>query len=114
VSVRVFASSETTAARAQLGSRQFKTDDRDCAALTYLARQGQGRRVTDRIDDALAARGASPARPGRRAQGGPAAAARQSANPATRRGASPGGRCPLVVIHGPLAASVSGQPADRC
>jgi Transposase len=54
-SVRLFAPSETTAARAQLGSRRFKTDDRDCAALTYLARQGQGRRVTDRIDDALAA-----------------------------------------------------------
>ena len=53
-SVRLFAPSETTAARAQLGSRRFKTDDRDCAALTYLARQGQGRRVTDRIDDALA------------------------------------------------------------
>lgn len=54
-SVRLFAPSETTAARAQLGSRRFKTDDRDCAALTYLARQGQGRRVTDRIEDALAA-----------------------------------------------------------
>src|SRR4051794_17974645 len=53
-SVRLFAPSQTTAARAQLGSRRFKTDDRDCAALTYLARQGQGRRVTDRIDDALA------------------------------------------------------------
>jgi transposase len=39
-SVRLFAPSETTAARAQLGSRRFKTDDRDCAALTYLARQG--------------------------------------------------------------------------
>jgi transposase len=54
-SVRLFAPSETTAARTQLGSRRFKTDDRDCAALTYLARQGQGRRVTDRIEDALAA-----------------------------------------------------------
>jgi transposase len=43
-SVRLFAPSETTAARAQLGSRRFKTDDRDCAALTYLARQGAGRR----------------------------------------------------------------------
>lgn len=42
-SVRLFAPSETAAARAQLGSRRFKTDDRDCAALTYLARQGQGR-----------------------------------------------------------------------
>jgi transposase len=44
-SVRLFAPSETTAARAQLGSRRFKTDDRDCAALTYLARQGHGRLV---------------------------------------------------------------------
>src|SRR5919202_1040553 len=41
--VRMVAPSETTAARTQLGSRGFKTDDRDCAALTYLARQGQGR-----------------------------------------------------------------------
>ena len=46
-SVRVFAPSETAAARAQLGSRRFKSDDRDCAALTYLARQGQGRSVAD-------------------------------------------------------------------
>lgn len=43
--VRVFAPSETAAARSQLGSRRFKTDDRDCAALTYLARQGHGRPV---------------------------------------------------------------------
>jgi len=43
LSVRVFAPSQTAAARAQLGSRRFKSDDRDCAALTYLARQGQGR-----------------------------------------------------------------------
>lgn len=47
--VRVFAPSETCAARAQLGSRRFKTDDRDCAALTYLARQGYGRAVP--VDD---------------------------------------------------------------
>ena len=46
-SVRVFAPSETAAARAQLGSRRFKSDDRDCVALTYLARQGQGRAVAD-------------------------------------------------------------------
>jgi transposase len=43
-SVRMFAPSETRAARMQLGSARFKTDDRDCAALTYLARQGRGRR----------------------------------------------------------------------
>ena len=43
-SVRIFAPSETRAARTQLGSARFKTDDRDCAALTYLARQGRGRR----------------------------------------------------------------------
>ena len=54
-SVRLFAPSETTAARAQLGSRRFKTDNRDCAALTYLARQGQGRPVPDQEQDALAA-----------------------------------------------------------
>lgn len=41
--LRVFAPSETQAARAQLGSRRVKTDDRDCAALTWLARQGAGR-----------------------------------------------------------------------
>jgi transposase len=48
-SVRMFAPSQTAAARAQLGSRRFKSDDRDCAALTYLARQGQGRVVA--VDD---------------------------------------------------------------
>jgi transposase len=42
-STRLVAPSETKAARAQLGSGRFKTDDRDCAALTYLARQGAGR-----------------------------------------------------------------------
>ena len=42
-SLRVFAPSETQAARAQLGSRRMKTDDRDCAALTWLVRQGAGR-----------------------------------------------------------------------
>lgn len=42
-SLRVFAPSETIAARAQLGTRRFKTDDRDCAALVWLARQGAGR-----------------------------------------------------------------------
>ena len=42
-SLRLFAPSETQAARAQLGTRRFKTDDRDCAALIWLARQGAGR-----------------------------------------------------------------------
>jgi hypothetical protein len=42
-SLRTFAPSETQAARAQLGTRRFKTDDRDCAALVWLARQGVGR-----------------------------------------------------------------------
>jgi len=46
-SLRLFAPSETKAARTQLGSGRFKTDDRDCAALTYLARQGAGRRQTE-------------------------------------------------------------------
>jgi transposase len=47
--IRVFAPSETKAARTQLGSGRFKTDDRDCAALTYLARQGAGRRHRDEL-----------------------------------------------------------------
>jgi transposase len=42
-SLRLFAPSETTAARTQLSSRRFKTDDRDCAALVWLLRQGAGR-----------------------------------------------------------------------
>lgn len=54
-SVRLFAPSETAAARAQLGSRRFKTHDRDCAALTYLARQGQGRPVESDPVEALRA-----------------------------------------------------------
>lgn len=45
--IRLFAPSETKAARTQLGSGRFKTDDRDCAALTYLARQGAGRPQTE-------------------------------------------------------------------
>lgn len=53
--VRVFAPSETAAARAQLGMRRFKTDDRDCAALTYLARQGHGRPVAADEHEALLA-----------------------------------------------------------
>jgi transposase len=47
--VRLFAPSETKAARTQLGSGRFKTDDRDCAALTYLARQGVGRRPSEEV-----------------------------------------------------------------
>jgi transposase len=54
--VRLFAPSETKAARVQLGSGRFKTDDRDCAALTYLARQGAGRRHCEEVSvDALRA-----------------------------------------------------------
>ena len=54
--VRLFAPSETKAARMQLGSGRFKTDDRDCAALTYLARQGAGRRRSEEVAvDALRA-----------------------------------------------------------
>lgn len=54
--VRLFAPSETKAARTQLGSGRFKSDDRDCAALTYLARQGAGRRMSEEIAvDALRA-----------------------------------------------------------
>lgn len=55
-SVRLFAPSETQAARAQLSSRRFKTDDRDCAALVWLARQGAGRWVArDRLDPLIGA-----------------------------------------------------------
>lgn len=69
-SVRVFAQSETKSARIQLGSGRFKTDDRDCAALTYLARQGAGRRHGEQCSSRGAARrGASPSWPGRRSHG---------------------------------------------
>jgi len=52
-SLRLFAPSETTAARAQLGSRRFKTDDRDCAAMVWLLRQGAGRRAESDAVEAL-------------------------------------------------------------
>jgi hypothetical protein len=52
-SLRLFAPSETTAARAQLGSRRFKTDDRDCAALVWLVRQGAGRPAEPQLVEAL-------------------------------------------------------------
>ena len=52
-SLRTFAPSETQAARAQLGSRRFKTDDRDCAALVWLLRQGAGRPSAPSTIDAL-------------------------------------------------------------
>jgi transposase len=52
-SLRLFAPSETTAARAQLGSRRFKTDDRDCAAMVWLLRQGAGRPVEPDAVEAL-------------------------------------------------------------
>ena len=55
-SLRMFAPSETLAARAQLGTRRFKTDDRDCAALVWLARQGAGRpAVSSGVEAMLAA-----------------------------------------------------------
>ena len=52
-SLRVFAPSETQAARAQLGSRRFKTDDRECAALVWLLRQGAGRPAGSAAIEAL-------------------------------------------------------------
>ncbi len=52
-SLRLFAPSETSAARAQLGSRRFKTDDRDCAALVWLVRQGAGRPAEPEVVEAL-------------------------------------------------------------
>ena len=51
--LRTFAPSETVAARSQLGARRFKTDDRDCAALVWLARQGAGRRAHETGVEAL-------------------------------------------------------------
>ncbi len=53
-SLRLFAPSETAAARGQLGSRRMKTDDRDCAALIWLVRQGAGRpAVADPVEALL-------------------------------------------------------------
>ena len=52
-STRLFAPSEIQAARTQLGSRRFKDDDRDCAALVSLARQGRGRPAQSGTLDAL-------------------------------------------------------------
>src|SRR4051794_2494645 len=52
-SLRLLAPSETQAARAQLGSRRFKTDDRDCAALGWLLRQGAGRPSAPSAGEAL-------------------------------------------------------------
>jgi hypothetical protein len=52
-STRLFAPSETQAARTGLGSRRFKDDDRDCAALVSLARQGRGRPARDGTLEAL-------------------------------------------------------------
>jgi hypothetical protein len=52
-SLRLFAPSETQAARAQLGSRRYTTDDRDCAALVWLLRQGAGRPTPPSAIDAL-------------------------------------------------------------
>ena len=54
-SLRLFAPSQTKAARTQLGTRRFKTDDRDCAALVWLARQGAGQPANDATVDALRA-----------------------------------------------------------
>ena len=54
-SLRLFAPSETAAARGQLGARRFKTDDRDCAALVWLVRQGAGRPAEPDVVEALQA-----------------------------------------------------------
>jgi transposase len=54
-SLRMFAPSQTQAARTQLGTRRFKTDDRDCAALVWLARQGAGQPASGSAVDALRA-----------------------------------------------------------
>jgi transposase len=52
-SLRLFAPSETAAARSQLGSRRFKTDDRDCAAMVWLLRQGAGRSAEPEVVAAM-------------------------------------------------------------
>lgn len=54
-SLRLFAPSEVQAARSQLGSRRFKSDDRDCAALIASARQGLGRPWGDEAVEAMLA-----------------------------------------------------------
>src|SRR4051812_50192349 len=54
-SLRLFAPSQTQAARTQLGTRRFKSDDRDCAALVWLARQGAGQPAAGSAVDALRA-----------------------------------------------------------
>ena len=54
-SLGMFAPSQTKAARSQLGTRKFKTDDRDCAALVWLARQGAGEPASDSVVEALRA-----------------------------------------------------------
>jgi hypothetical protein len=51
-SVRLFAPSATKAARVQLGWRRSQTDDRDGAALVWLARQGAGRPAATNTVDA--------------------------------------------------------------
>jgi transposase len=51
--VRLLAPSETQAASTQLGARRFKSDDRDCAALVWLARQGLGRQPDEPALEAL-------------------------------------------------------------
>jgi transposase len=53
--LRLFAPSQTKAARSQLGTRRFKTDDRDCAALVWMARQGGGQPAGGSSVDALRA-----------------------------------------------------------
>ena len=53
-SLRLFAPSQTQAARTQRG-RGGKTDDRDCAALVWLARQGAGQPARGSAVDALRA-----------------------------------------------------------
>lgn len=54
-SLRLFAPSEVRAARSQLGSRRFKTDERDCAALIASARQGLGRPTAGEAVEAMLA-----------------------------------------------------------
>ena len=103
--MRLFAPSETKAARIQLGSGRFKTDDRDCAALTYLARQGAGRLHTEECGGCAACCDAPPARVGRRPESGPATTAR-SAQRIVPRLSAPAGHGRSLPVASPTGLAV--------
>jgi hypothetical protein len=102
-SVRVFEPSEADAARAQLGSRRFKIEDRGRAPRTRLARRGHRRIFPDGVDDTLA-----PPRPRHRTQARSAATQRPAHSP------SPALSAPVRSARAPLLESVIGQRVLRC